>query len=90
MSYVGFDDGGYGNYLTLSCGSENWRMAHFESISVSQGVSVSQGDLIARQGSSGNSTGPHIHAEILYADGHRIADRSITKPIVERYLAYVQ
>ena len=90
INYVGHDTGGYGNYLKLSCGIESWLMAHFESISVSQGESVRKGDIIAIQGSTGNSTGPHIHAEILSSNGKRIENRDLTRDTVMNYINYLE
>jgi len=56
---------GYGNYIivTHSNGSETV-YAHLFSVNVSPGQSVTRGQQIAKLGSSGNSTGPHIHFEI--------------------------
>ena len=87
---TGYEKGGYGHYLTLLCGHENWFMAHFDSVSVSIGSSITKGNYIARQGSSGNATGPHIHAEILHSNGQRIENRSRTESIVRKYLSYVE
>lgn len=56
---------GYGNYIivTHSNGSETV-YAHLQSVSVAAGQAVSGGQQIGKLGSSGNSTGPHLHFEI--------------------------
>ena len=57
--------GGYG-YLVKIRHSNGWvtYYAHCSSLLVSAGETVSQGQQIARIGSTGNSTGPHLHFEI--------------------------
>ncbi|MGC3000948.1 M23 family metallopeptidase [Streptomyces sp. G35A] len=62
-------DGSYGykTVLTLEDGTEIW-YAHQSSISVSVGQKVSTGDVIGRVGSTGNSTGAHLHLEV-HPDG---------------------
>ena len=37
---------------------------HCSRLNVEEGQKVNQGDLIAQVGSTGNSTGPHLHLEI--------------------------
>ena len=57
--------GGYGNLVKISHsnGYVTW-YAHLSSINVSTGDSVYQGQQIGRIGSTGNSTGPHLHFEL--------------------------
>ena len=57
--------GGYGNYIILSHGNGVQTLyGHCSSLCVSAGQKVSQGQLIARVGSTGISTGNHLHFEI--------------------------
>lgn len=57
--------GGYGKMIKIrhSNGYETW-YAHLSSIDVSTGATVYQGQHIGRIGSTGNSTGPHLHFEV--------------------------
>lgn len=55
----------YGNYVAISHGSGYITLyAHASSLNVSVGQYVKAGDVIAYVGSTGNSTGPHLHFEI--------------------------
>lgn len=55
----------YGNYVVISHGSGNTTLyGHMSSLKVSAGTYVNQGDAIGITGSTGNSTGPHLHFEI--------------------------
>ena len=56
--------GGYGNYVMMShAGGKMTVYGHLTSLTVSSGQSVSRGQVIGYVGSTGNSTGPHLHYE---------------------------
>jgi LysM repeat protein len=58
-------NGGYGNYLVIShTNGVQTLYAHLSSVSVSQGQTVAQGDVIGALGNTGKSTGPHLHFEV--------------------------
>lgn len=55
----------YGNYVVISHGAGNTTLyAHMSSRIAKVGDKVKQGDVIGITGSTGNSTGPHLHFEI--------------------------
>lgn len=62
---AGFNNGGYGNLVIIDHGNgiETY-YGHCSKIYVSVGQTVNAGDLIAAVGSTGNSTGNHLHFEI--------------------------
>jgi murein DD-endopeptidase MepM/ murein hydrolase activator NlpD len=65
--YAGYSYSGYGNLVVVDHGNE-WQSlyAHLDSIYVACGQSVYQGTTIAALGSTGNSSGPHLHFELLF------------------------
>lgn len=64
VTYSGYK-GSYGKLLVISHGNgvETY-YAHCSQLYVSAGMSVAQGQTIAAVGSTGNSTGPHLHLEV--------------------------
>lgn len=63
-------DQSYGNMVMLSHADGNSTLyAHLSEISVSPGDAVEKGSEIGKSGTTGNSTGPHLHLEVRTADG---------------------
>lgn len=68
ITFTGWNDG-YGKYIKIDHGKVNGvdlssGYGHLNSISVSNGATVTKGQLIGKVGSTGQSTGPHLHFEI--------------------------
>jgi len=67
VSFAGFNTGGYGNLVVIThrLGFESW-YAHMSRIAASVGQRVSGGVTIGYVGSTGHSTGPHLHFEVRH------------------------
>ena len=60
---------GYGNQIIIDHGyGYQTRYAHLSLISVVEGMQVRRGEQIGSIGSTGKSTGPHLHYEVVYRD----------------------
>ena len=70
VQVAGWSSGGYGNYVIIYHGKMSDGVAystlygHMKSVATSAGKYVNQGDLIGYVGSTGNSTGNHLHLEV--------------------------
>lgn len=68
--YAGGISGGYGNMVMIDHGNGYQTLyAHLSVINVRCGASVYQGSVIGLAGSTGNSTGPHLHFEVRFMGG---------------------
>lgn len=61
-------EGDYGKHVKIRCNNVYTVYAHCSKILVKEGQIVAEGQEIARVGSTGNSTGPHLHFEIRVDD----------------------
>jgi len=57
-------EGDYGNHIKIRCNNVTTLYAHCLNVYVKEGQIVAQGQDIGEVGSTGNSTGPHLHFEI--------------------------
>jgi murein DD-endopeptidase MepM/ murein hydrolase activator NlpD len=69
---VEYNSGGYGNHVIVDHGfGYQSHYAHMSRFNCKVGEKVNRGDLIGYVGSTGKSTGPHLHYEIIY-NGEKI------------------
>jgi murein DD-endopeptidase MepM/ murein hydrolase activator NlpD len=70
---------GYGNLVEIKHGEYVTRYAHNQSALVAVGQRVSRGQPVALMGSTGRSTGPHVHFEVLQ-NGRHVNPLKFIKP----------
>lgn len=64
-------EGGYGNHITINHGyGYKTLYGHMNDMRVRKGQKVKRGELIGSVGSTGFSTAPHVHYEVLYNGEH--------------------
>ena len=72
VEFAGWNAGGYGNMVDINHGNGIMtRYGHASQVVVSAGQHVKRGQLIAYMGSTGFSTGPHVHYEV-HVNGNRV------------------
>ena len=96
-------NGGYGNYIRIRHNNEyKTAYAHLSGFKkgISKGLKVNQGEVIGYVGSTGKSTGPHLHYEILYKNkqinpiklklpsGKKLKNNELERFIVEMKVIY--
>jgi murein DD-endopeptidase MepM/ murein hydrolase activator NlpD len=73
-------NGGFGKYVRIRHnGKLKTAYAHMSSIKVKNGTRVKQGEVIGYVGSTGRSTGPHLHYEV-HVNGKAVNPRSVNLP----------
>lgn len=72
VTYAGDTGGSYGRMVKVrhSAGLETW-YAHLSAVSVQRGQIIGAGDTLGAVGSTGNTTGPHLHLEVRVNGQHR-------------------
>jgi murein DD-endopeptidase MepM/ murein hydrolase activator NlpD len=79
VTYAG-ERGGYGRMVEINHGGGYvTRYGHHEELLVSAGDVVKKGQLIGRMGSTGRSTGPHVHFEVLKNGKHVVPARYVAR-----------
>lgn len=72
------DAGGYGKWVEIRhADGGRTRYAHMSARDVQKGQKVEAGQQIGKVGSTGNSTGPHLHFEVLKPDGSRVDPKTV-------------
>jgi murein DD-endopeptidase MepM/ murein hydrolase activator NlpD len=98
VTSAGWNSSGYGNLTTIRHNSTyTTRYAHQSKIIVSPGQKVEQGQTIGYIGSTGLSTGPHLHFEMI-KNGSKInplkeelpASKSISEENIENFLNFIK
>jgi len=79
--YSGWNDWGYGNMVMIDHGN-GWQSlyAHMNSIAVVCGQSVDQGTTIGTIGSTGHSSGSHLHFELMHSQYSKVNPWSFLPP----------
>ena len=70
----------YGKYVSIEHGANlQTRFAHMSDIAVKAGTRIKKGDIIGYVGSTGRSTGPHLHYEVV-VNGKKVNSQKLKLP----------
>lgn len=84
VEYAGWDKTGYGNTVLISHGDGlTSRYGHLSKITVVVGQGIHRGDSVGLSGSTGHSTGPHLHFEVR-RNGNPIDPMTLLPPVVNQ------
>jgi len=81
VTFSGNIGDGYGNYVIIDHGNIRTLYAHCEELLVSEGDHVTKGQVIATVGSTGQSTGDHLHFEVIRGEDQRVNPELYLPPI---------
>lgn len=77
VTEVGYDENGYGNYVVVDHGDGYTSLyGHLQKATVKQGDTISAGQQVGVIGSTGNSSGPHLHLRV-HKNGQSIDPRTV-------------
>lgn len=80
VAYASWANNGYGNLVILKHGDNTFTLyGHNSALKVSEGQQVSKGQVIALMGSTGHSSGPHLHFTRFDASGDSLPVNSLAK-----------
>lgn len=85
VAYARFSPGGWLGFTITIVHSNGLktRYSHLSGIFVEEGQAVSRGQVIGQVGSTGNSTGPHVHFEV-YQNGSKVNPLSLLPPSADQ------
>jgi murein DD-endopeptidase MepM/ murein hydrolase activator NlpD len=76
---VGYDEDGYGRYVKVSYNNRFYMYGHMSKILVPEGYYLNKGETLGLVGSTGLSTGPHVHFEVRYSNNSTIDPLKVLK-----------